>query len=1154
MATQDISRHLFQPQKRYAGARAQQRRVILDSDINEGELIDDEAQRVVVVDVVGPHGSSDDGFEIANVSGDAYDFEILAGSYFLGGMRHEIASQDPPGGPQQFTHQTDWAQFDRVGAVPGPLALPGADRHDLVYLVGWEQTVSAVEDGELLEQALGGQEAGLRVRHHHRAYVRTGVPADGDAAFDALVDALKDGVHDFDLAHHELKSAARLSVSYAADTDVDDPCDALGPWYTGRENQAIRVQLIGPTRYLWSYENASPLYRVKVTLEDDVATVDFQAMPPREAAFFPLKNQVIELLPWGARLPSGEHVADHPIAADIGGGVLGRVTTTYDPKAKRLVARITDPTKLANMLAWNTSTSAFLYLRVWNPGGGAPAEDPGVDFADDGPLSGTNLQLTFSGPGIVGDYWILAARPGAEKLQPWDLMNPEGAAPHGPRRFYCPLAVIHWTVDGEEVTGVAESWRRPFRPLTRLGGCCSVTVGDGARSFGDYTSIQAAILALPKGRPGKVCILPGTYEERVELYQRKDLVIEGCGAQTVIRPPTNNNSSEGLVRLTDCSGITLKDLTIEAAGQYGVQLLSNLANDASKPSPPIKLVRLAITTRRDDELPPPTPEQLFITGLSSAYPLPTIYTGSVKDVVIEACTCRMIGDLSGCANIFVSYSNRVVVRDCEILTPPGQNTMSQAWGGLHVAGGCDDVLIERNTIREGLGYGITLGSTKGGPPPTPEEPVDPGNPVQNGDCPVPDPDLPEPNVPEDEVGPLAPETGAHNVRILDNRISRMSSSGISVLGFFAEEKMTRDQIMTDHLVIAGNTIEDNYLHPITPLPASPIQTGAVGGIVLADAHDLRIHDNVIQRNGVEHYYPTCGIYVLHGDAIVIEDNLIRDNGKLANGLGLAGHRAGIALQFVGRAAFDFHGVLKLGEDRGQHAARIRGNTVLQPAGRALQVCAFGPIAVDGNVFVSRGLEAINQEQAQSAAHCVEVRNLAQTADRMLYPSEIVTMQPLQYPLPADPPPYLDHADGRTLFADNQVRFQPNIGRAASVFCATRIQSYGDVAVLGNHFTVKLPSLPSPNVGVLPHDTVVSGFTVRVCHNRWEDSIEHDADGSPLYIVTASASTTGFANITSYNQATRCIHAATTNLTPDGGVWVVPPLVTDNNQIFDETGC
>lgn len=233
---------------------------------------------------------------------------------------------------------------------------------------------------------------------------------------------------------------------------------------------------------------------------------------------------------------------------------------------------------------------------------------------------------------------------------------------------------------------------------------------------------------------------------------------------------------------------------------------------------------------------------------------------------------------------------------------------------------------------------------------------------------------------------LVPLDGPHEVTISDNRITGMSSSGISVLGFFSELQKTVTQIRTRGLVIANNTIEDNYVHPSEPLPNSPFQSvSAVGGIVLADADSLRIRDNTIHRNGATHIYPVCGIYVLHGEDIVVENNLIRENGKRVPGAGIAGHRAGIALQFVGRALVDANGDLGAETDMLLPAARVRGNIVHQPAGRALQMYGLGPMFVEGNVLASEGLDGLTAAQTEFAAHCVEIQNLGQSPELQLVP-------------------------------------------------------------------------------------------------------------------------------------------------------------------------
>jgi hypothetical protein len=52
-------------------------------------------------------------------------------------------------------------------------------------------------------------------------------------------------------------------------------------------------------------------------------------------------------------------------------------------------------------------------------------------------------------------------------------------------------------------------------------------------------------------------------------------------------------------------------------------------------------------------------------------------------------------------------------------------------------------------------------------------------------------------------------------------------------------------------------------------------------------------------------------------------------------------------------------------DLSQPAARVRGNTVLQPAGRALQLYGLGPMFVEGNVLVSEGLAGLDSSSAST---------------------------------------------------------------------------------------------------------------------------------------------------------------------------------------------
>ena len=154
MATEDISRSTFDTRKQYAGVRMQQGRVLLDQDWNDGAQIASEELRRTRLDVVGAAASPDEGFRVANprVVDGQVDFDITAGAFYLGGLRLEL-QQD-----QSYRQQLDNLQAPPSGTPPaGP-------RVDLAVLVAYQQPVSAVEDGELFEVALGGPDTTTRIR------------------------------------------------------------------------------------------------------------------------------------------------------------------------------------------------------------------------------------------------------------------------------------------------------------------------------------------------------------------------------------------------------------------------------------------------------------------------------------------------------------------------------------------------------------------------------------------------------------------------------------------------------------------------------------------------------------------------------------------------------------------------------------------------------------------------------------------------------------------------------------------------------------------------------------------------------------------------------------------------------------------------------
>jgi hypothetical protein len=98
----DLSRRTFYPLKHFARVVIQQGRVQLDADWNEQTAILLHYLRSLAADLIGPHGSSDDGFTIspltvgATSSPVAGDFVIGAGHYYVGGILCEADSRPIP--------------------------------------------------------------------------------------------------------------------------------------------------------------------------------------------------------------------------------------------------------------------------------------------------------------------------------------------------------------------------------------------------------------------------------------------------------------------------------------------------------------------------------------------------------------------------------------------------------------------------------------------------------------------------------------------------------------------------------------------------------------------------------------------------------------------------------------------------------------------------------------------------------------------------------------------------------------------------------------------------------------------------------------------------------------------------------------------------
>ncbi|MGH6896972.1 MAG: DUF6519 domain-containing protein [Geminicoccaceae bacterium] len=1165
--TGDISAYLFDPRQSYTSVRLQQGRVITDVDWNENERIGDDRLRRLLADVVCGYGTTNDGFRLVGATlasievptgagGTApqatYDVSLAAGSFLLGGHRHVWPAADA----ETSLSQRDWLQLTGADVAALP-AQPGADRTDLVYLEAFEHPVRAVEDRELRERALGGPDTSTRLKAIRRIGVLAGTAADCIAAGAQLRETVtapapgdtSGSAHGFDAEMREVLSKARLTVDFTAGDTAEDPCKPrVTGGYLGAENQAIRVQLSAANRFLWAYDNGEPLYRVQIenaTPEADGSISIAFLTPPRDPVLFPLQGAIVEILPWDAVLANSEKVA-------AASGHLARVTASYDPGTDLL--RIA-PAIPAEMQEWLQSTDRdpllsprdpveerrYFYARIWQPG---PEESADLDhqFAPGTPvvLPGTGIELTFSDFGLPGDFWIIAARPNTpDRVVPWRLLD--AAAPMGPQRFYAPLGLVHWTVDAAGASATVEDCRHRFRRLCQVESCCTVHVGDGESSHGEVDDLQAAIDLLPPAG-GQICLLPGVHEAAARIVERENLVIQGCGPRS--RVVAAAGQTEPVIGIEDSRNVVLRDFAI---GSETTVLVAALRPER------LLLTHMRLEARDRGAVIATAGDGIaLIESAITTQPLaaPLIGTGAPLEPAVF-----LAGD-------------RLRVLRSRIVTQPGDSTALTALGGLQIGGDSTDVEIADNLIEAGNNAGIVLGSIDFVPPdviasqptimayyaghhaqPTHASWLT----LSDDDCinidprpqPPDDPDQPTPPVPISD-GPVV------DCRIVNNRILDMGASGITV-AFWFDPDNEDDAIVTDRLRIDGNEIRGCMRLELGNLAPEIREIVAFGGITLAAGADITIRDNRIVEVGTAHNTPIVGIFVLDGEAVAIQRNHARDNGRVADlesdiEIGWAG---GIIVALA-RPAVDFFAPFRdqvHARQDGAPALIVEDNVVVAREGRALCVIGVGPMVIHGNQLTAHGSNTLSRIPIAGAVvggfnvttlaligllsrretrnplmayldilggAAVAVLNLGLSNEiylQLLGFSGLGLVDPQQPPGGGFDDDIRLLANGNVQFNDNQVVFDSLSPAITLTLSSVLLLSLDDVSMQDNQCDC---DLLFDIVGI---HALAIGWSVRMQGNRFKEPLLLNQDD--FTHVFLSGLTLGIYNDTTHNQGTHC---------------------------------
>jgi hypothetical protein len=534
----DIARATFDPTRQYRTLIAQQGRVTLEADCNEGTTLQSEALRLETIDIVGPAGTPNNGYAVSSGSGPG-GVTIGPGIFYLGGWRLELdAAID-------LSKQPDWVDAPPFTAERGNL---------IVALLLTEQSIGATEDLALREVALGGPDSAARSRLMQR-FLRIATDGTSCAAGARSVLELldEDGVS-IDPYSYQLISSARLQAGFVLGPTNTDPCQpSAAGGYLGADNQLIRVTV---TRYdansetgrlLWGLNNASLLYRAAMVTPTDPLTLTLNTVPV-DQEHAPQKGQLVEILRTTTELGDNNFIS-------AGQGFVTSVAQGWSPDTGEIGLTDDLPTDYQN-------TADPLFVRLWQ------AE---VDFEAGKAValdttSGITVAITMSAlPRHIAarPFWHFAVRPlTPQAIYPQRYLEPQ--PPDGPRQWITDLAVVSVQSPVSVWTLLADC-RVPFLPLTQQkGGCCGVVMGpDDVAGAG---GLQAVVDQL--GTDAILSLRTGPYKLSAPLKltsKHAGLTIEGCTNEVLLEATGTDLTPfrAGLIQLEGVRNLTLRRLIID---------------------------------------------------------------------------------------------------------------------------------------------------------------------------------------------------------------------------------------------------------------------------------------------------------------------------------------------------------------------------------------------------------------------------------------------------------------------------------------------------------------------------------------------------------------------------------------------------------------
>lgn len=620
----DFTRFTFKREKNYSGVMMQQGRVQLDADFNEAHAIQQYLSQTRGLDVIGHCGVPrlDGGF---NILTDGYGVSISRGRIYVDGILCDSLLDENPDVPvveaqlvnEQGAVNPDYIDFIAQPYFPGsslPVpTLPSVENQALYlfYLDVWERHITAVEDPEIREVALGGPDTTTRSQtvwqvKHLRINSLTNKAGSPQTCWDTPEEWTR-------LIE---KGRGRLAAKTEVSDTQDDPCIVpAAAGYRRLENQLYRVEVhqggtLDKATIKWSRDNGMIVTRL-LSIADDQPRLLTVADPGKDEVLGFAAGQWIEISDRTRELQAKPgflvrllHVEGQLLEIENwltdDGGVPADLDVTSDPIVRRWDHRGVNDSNL------DTSGGALNISELMSD-----PDDVGYFELEGGVKVG--LQLDGDNSEFhTGDYWLIPARAigvnGVDGEIIWPVEDesqtsspPTFLPPRGIEHHYCRLALVDWHLDGandedeverneQGILSLRHDCRPKFPALTEPD--LYYISGDGQEAMPGYTDepdnnevIDGDLLPQPLRVGVSNCNL--AIEGAWVMFE----VVEGTGT---LEPDTAvpgyltlDESAQGItafVSPTDAQG--------EVATNWRMQLLGDEAED------PAQLVRTTLLRER----------------------------------------------------------------------------------------------------------------------------------------------------------------------------------------------------------------------------------------------------------------------------------------------------------------------------------------------------------------------------------------------------------------------------------------------------------------------------------------------------------------------------------------------------------------------------